>query len=218
MDEPDLLTRIKREIGPDLTPVRPLGAPGVRALWLPAIWLVLLGLVLTAFGLREDAEALGVWGSIGFSLIEVALGFWLLAIALRFSIPAMAASPSAAIEWVAAALVVHVVLSWATLGRSALAPPPGHEWSAGLACLGSITALSVAPLVAGTVLLRRGLLTRALPAFLLTGVASGLAAEATWRLHCEYSTWGHVLPFHTAALALPLLAASALATFAVRRS
>jgi len=208
VDEKDLLARVTREIAPDLMPVKPLGAPGSRALWLPATWVVLVGLVLTAFGLREDAEALGIWGSVGFSLIEVACCFWLLLIGLRFSIPAMAGSRSTALLWMAGALLVHVLLSWATLGRSALSPPSGHEWSAGLACLSAITVLSLVPLAVGTALLLRGLVTQLFPAFLLTGLASGLAAEATWRFHCAYSTWGHVLPFHSAALVLPLLVAT----------
>jgi hypothetical protein len=218
MDDNDLLTRVRREIEADLGPVTPLRAPGLRALWLPATWLVLATLVLSTFGLRGDVGALGAWGSAGFSLIEVTCGLLLFLVALRLSIPAMAGSLSTIPIWMAGALLVHFLVSWATLGRSALAPPPGHQWSAGLACLSAITLLSLAPLAVGTILLRRGLLTQALPAFLLTGLASGLAAEAVWRLHCAYSTWGHVLPFHSAALILPLLVATAAATSIGRRA
>ena len=156
--------------------------------------------------------------SVGFSLIELAFCVVLLFISLRFSIPAMAGSPSTALGWVAGALVVHFIVSGVTLERSALSPQAGHEWRDGLTCLSAITILSLAPLALGAVLLLRGLLTRLLPAFLLTGLACGLAAEATWRLHCAYSTWGHVLPFHTGALVLPLLVASAAAMSVGRRA
>lgn len=208
MDEHSLLTRIKSEIEHDLAPVRPLAPPGLRALWLLATWVGLAAFVLLAFGPRQDIGILEPWRSAGFSLVEVAFCVGLLALALRYSIPAMTGSPSMGLGWVAGALAVHVILSWATREASALAPPVGHEWGTGLACLGAITALSLAPLAVGASLLARGLLTQLIPAVLLTGLASGLAAEATWRLHCAYSTWAHVLPFHSGALVLPLLVAA----------
>ena len=218
MDDQELLKRLEGEIGRDLAPVRPLTAPGVRALWLPAAWAVLVGLVWLVLGPRQDIAVLGAWRLVGFSVVEVAFCAVLLCLGLRLSIPAMAGPASTALWWVAGALLVHFMSSWATLERSALSPPAGHEWRIGLACLSAITMLSLPPLALGAVLLRRGLLTRALPAFLLTGLASGLAAEATWRLHCPYSNWGHVLLFHSGAFVLPLLIASAAAVAMDRRT
>ena len=217
MDDHDLLTRLKSEIAPDLTPVQPLRAPGLRALWLLATWVVLAGGVFMVFGPRQDVEVLGAWRSVGFSLIEVVFCLVLFRISLRFSIPAMAGPLSTALVWGAGALLVHIVVSWATLERSALSPPAGHEWRIALACLSAITLLSLAPLSLGMVLLSRGLLTRLLPAFVLTGLAGGLAAESLWRLHCPYSSWSHVLPFHSGALVVPVLVASAAAMWVRRR-
>ena len=217
MAEQDLLTRLKSEIGPDLTPVRPLGAPGSRALWMLETWIVLGGGILV-FGPRPDIGALGAWRSVGFSLVEVAVCFVLVVIGLRSSIPAMAGSRSSALVWMAGALAVHVLVAWGTLERSAMAPQPGDEWRTGLACGVGIAVLSLAPLGLGTVLLRRGLLTRPFLAFGLTGFTCGLAAEAAWRLHCEYSAWGHVLPFHLGALVFPLLVAFAAAVVVSRRA
>jgi hypothetical protein len=218
VDDQELLKRLEREIARDLAPVRPLAAPGVRALWLPAAWVVLVGLGWLVLGPRPDIGVLGAWRSMGFSALEVVCCAVLLFLALRRSIPAMAGSPSAGLWWAAGALLVHVTVSWATLERSALAPAAGHEWSEGLICLSAITILSLPLLGLGAVLLRRGLLARALPAFLLTGLASGLAAEALWRLHCPYSNWGHVLVFHTGAFVLPLLVAWAAARLGDRRA
>jgi hypothetical protein len=130
----------------------------------------------------------------------------------------MAGSLLTALVWVAGALLVHIVVSWATLERSALSPPAGHEWRIALACLSAITLLSLAPLALGIALLSRGLLTRLLPVFVLTGLASGLAAESLWRLHCPYSSWSHVLPFHSGALAVPLLVGWAATMWLRRRS
>jgi hypothetical protein len=217
LDDHDLLTRLKSEIAPDLATVQPLPAPGLRALWLLAAWVVLAGGLFMVLGSRQDVEVLGPWRSVGFSLVEVAFCLGLFRIGLRFSIPAMAGSLSTALVWVAGALLVHIVVNWATLERSALSPPAGHEWRTALACLSAITLLSLAPLALGFVLLSRGLLTRLLPVIVLTGVASGLAAESLWRLHCPYSNWSHVLLSHSGALVVPVLVASAAAMWVRHR-
>lgn len=216
MEEHDLLTQLKSEIEPDLAPVRPLGAPSSRALWLLATWVVLMGGILAVFGPRQDIGVLGIWRSVGFSMIEVAFCFMLVIVSLRFSIPALAGSLSTALLWVAGALLVHFLISWATLGRSAVSPASGHEWRAGLACLSAITALSLAPLALAAFLMLRGLLMRPILAFVLAGLASGVGAEAAWRLHCTYSNWDHVLTFHSGALVLVPLVASVAAVFVGR--
>lgn len=211
MDEHELLARLKSRIGPELTPVRPLAAPGWQALWLLVSWLLLGAGVLLALGLRPDVDLLGGWRSAGLSLTEMALGFWLVRLSLRSSIPALSGSLSAAVASVAIAGCLHLLVSGVTLGRSDLLPPHGEELRDGFRCFASIVALGLAPLLLGGVLLVRGLLTRPVLAFALTGLASGLAAEATWRLHCPYSAWDHVLPSHSGALVLMMLVASSVA-------
>lgn len=217
MDDHELLTRLKSRIEPDLAPVRPLPPPGSQALWLLALWVLLGAGVLLALGPRSDVNVLGASRSIGFSLVEVAVCFWLVRFSLRSSIPAMSGSLWTAVAGVAMASCIHLVLSWAALDRNDLSPPHGEELRDGLRCFASIIVLALAPLVIGGVLLVRGLLTRYALPFVLMGFACGLAAEATWRLHCPYSGWAHVLPFHSGALLLPMLLAVAVALF-VRRS
>lgn len=217
MDEHELLTRLKTRIGPDLAPVRPLAAPGLRALWLLATWILLGVTVLLALGLRQDADAVGPWQSVLLSLVEVAASFALVRAGLRSSIPGSSGSQWTAFAWMAVALCLHLLTSWVMLDRSDLSPPRGQEFSDGLRCLVSIAALAAAPFVLAAVLLTRGVLTWHLLPFALIAFASGLAAEATWRLHCPYSAWSHVLPFHSGALLLFVLVASVGARF-VRRS
>jgi hypothetical protein len=207
LDDQELLMRLKARIEPDLAPVQPLGVPRLRALWLLAVWLALVAGILLGPGPRPDFEILGPWRTVGFSLVEVALCFVLAVVGLRMSIPAMRGSLAAAVSLMAVAVVVHLGLSWATLERSALSPPEGQAWRAGLTCLSTIAALGLGPLVLGGRLLMRGLMTRRLLAFASLGLASGLAAEAAWRLHCEYSAWSHVLYFHTGAVVLFVLVA-----------
>jgi hypothetical protein len=216
LDEHELLARLKSQIEPDLAPVRPLPRPGSRALWLLGLWVMLGAGVLLALGPRADVDVLGAWRSIGFSLVEVAACFWLVRLSLRSAIPAMSGSLWTAIAGLAIASCLHLVLSWVALERNDLSPPHGEELRDGLRCFASIVVLALAPLVLGGVLLVRGLLTRYAMPFMLMGFASGLAAEATWRLHCPYSGWAHVLPFHTGALVLSMLLASAVALFARR--
>lgn len=217
MDEHELLARLKSRIEPDLAPVRPLPSPGSQAFGLLIVWILLGVGVLLALGLRPDFDMLGAWPSIGFSLIEVALCVWLIRLSLRSSVPAMSVSLWTAIAGIAIAACVHVVLSWAMLDRNDLLPPDGEALRDGLRCLTSIIALALGPLVLGGMLLVRGLLTRYVLPFALAGFAAGLAAEATWRLHCPYSAWNHVLPTHTGALVLLMLVASGVALL-VRRS
>jgi hypothetical protein len=218
LDENELLARLKSRIGPDLAPVRPLPSPGSQALWLLLVWMTLGTGVLLLLGLRPDFGTLGTWPSIGFSLIEIAVCFWLVHLSLRSSIPAMSGSLGIAIAGIATASCVHLLLSWATLDRNDLSPAQGEELRDGLRCFTAIVALALGPLMLGGVLLLRGLLTRYLVPFALTGFASGLAGEATWRLHCPYSAWDHVLPSHTGALALVVLVATGVALLVRRRA
>jgi len=208
LDEHELLTRIRSRIGPGLTPVRPLAAPGARALWLLLLWILLGVGVVTWLGPRSDIGVLGASRSVGFSLLQAGACWVLGVLALRRSIPAMSGSSGVALASMALALVLHLGISWATLDRSEISPARGDEWDEGMTCVAAILALTIAPLVLGIVMLARGLLMQYWLAFALCGVASGLAAEAIWRLRCPYSTWEHVLPFHSGAVVLAVLLAS----------
>ena len=201
MDQHDMLTSLRSAIEPALVPVEPLGRPNARAIWLMAAFLVLIGGVLAVFGPRPDVELPGLWEYVGLSILQVFGAYALVVVSLRLSMPALPTSPSTALAWIAIALSVHLFISWVAQERSATSPM-GHEWTTGLACLGAIALLFLAPLALGAVMLRRGLVIRRLLAFALIGLSSALGAEAAWRLHCDYSAWDHVVPFHSGALLL----------------
>lgn len=208
MDERDLLKRLRSRIGPELTAVRPLAAPGARGLWLLALWILLGVGIVTLLGPRPDIDVLGAGRSVGFSLLQAGACWVLAVLALRLSIPAMSGSAGVALASMALAVVLHLGISWATLDRSDISPARGDEWHEGMTCVAAILALTIAPLALGIVMLARGLLMQFWMAFALSGFASGLAAEAIWRLRCPYSAWDHVLPFHSGAVVLAVLLAS----------
>lgn len=218
MDEHELLAQLKSRIGPQSTPVRPLAPPELRALWMFIVWSALAVCTLELLGFRSDFSVLGPWRSLGFSSTEIVLCLALVFLSLRSCVPAMSWSRGTAVSLAAVALVLHLIISWATLARSDLAPPQAAELHDGLACLASIMALGLVPFVLGSVLLVRGFLVRDLTAFVLMGLASGLAAEATWRLHCPYSAWSHVLLFHSSALLLFALVGIGTAMLVRRRT
>lgn len=215
--EDNLLRKLKSVVEEDLEPVQPLAAPGLRALWWLGISLILGIFSLTIFGARPDLQALGSLKSAGFSLLQVVLCILLFRFGLRASIPGMTGSNVLAAFWVGLVFLVHLALNWSTLKSTALYPPEGSEWTAGLACLTIITALSLLPLAVAGLFLTRGLVTHLLPIVALIGVGSGLLAESAWRLHCGYSSWGHILPFHSGAAFLSVLIALNSAVFLLRK-
>jgi hypothetical protein len=73
-------------------------------------------------------------------------------------------------------------------------------------------------MAAAAILILRGLATRWLSAFATIGFASGLAADAVWRMHCQYSTWSHVLPFHWGPIGVAVVVALTAAVYARRNS
>src|SRR3954454_6663393 len=81
---------LREAVSRDMRAVRPLPAPGIRALWLGPWAFALLIASEAAFGLRRDAPALGLaltWGASG---LEMGLGLLLIAAALREAVPGTA--------------------------------------------------------------------------------------------------------------------------------
>lgn len=216
MDEDNLLKRLRQEIDRDMAPVRPLRAPATRALLPLAACAAIGALVVMMGGVRADIEVVGAWPLAAVSLLQAAACAVLLVIGIRWSIPGMSGSVWTAAVAATGALACQALLTWALLERSALSPPPGLGLEIGLKCFSGITFVSLAPLVAGAVLLMRGLPTRLIPGFALIGFASALAAEAAWRVHCPYSTWGHVLSSHWSPLVAGTVIAAAAAVFVGR--
>lgn len=206
MIEQDTLERLKRAIGPAPVAVEPLRASAVRALGPAALSLVLMIGVVALLGRRADVTADAFLGYAAFSALQVACGAWLVVVCLRLGIPGRSPAPLLILGSAAVALGAHFIASWAAVSHLATAPPVAEAWRIGLACLGAVTALSIAPAAWVAVLYRRGLAMHPGRAFGLAGLAGGLGAEAAWRLHCEYSAWSHVLAWHDGAVLLAVAA------------
>jgi hypothetical protein len=212
LSEQEPLTRLKHEFSLAPGPVKPLRPPATRALVLAAAFLALMAGVPAVLGPRADVAPPDFRAYVAYSLLEVAGAYLLVVAGLRLSIPARAPAPSMVLAAIGLAWCAHLAAGWAALAHGVTAPAPAHAWQAGLVCLGAIVLLAAAPVAVGVVLLRRGLPTRRRLAFALIGLAGALAAEAAWRLHCDYSAWQHVLPAHSGAVLLVMVVAAAAAS------
>lgn len=209
MDDDELLKRIRSAIDRDLAPVRPLRAPWIRALLPVAASAAGVALVVGVAGMRDDAGIIGSGLLLGVTVAQVASCAALFVVCFRWAVPGMSGSRWTALVLAAGALVMQVLATAAVARRSAIAPSDAVR--AGLACFSAIAVVAVAPLATGAALLSRGLVTAWRAAYALLGFASGVAAEAAWRLHCPYSTWDHVLLSHWAPVAFIACAALAAA-------
>jgi len=194
------LEELKERIGGDMRPQRPLAASWMRALLLVPAFLFLLTLVLVAFGLRSDYASLGAWGSWGLSLLELAIAFVLIWLALQMVIPGSTPSIALVISAGLLAITLHLLVAGISFKLSPVYLPEGREWALTLICFVTIFVLGILPLSVASLLAARGLTW--LPTLVggVCGLGAGLAADATWRMHCPVTSWDHVLTSHTPAV------------------
>jgi hypothetical protein len=194
------LEELKKLIGADIGPQKPLAASWMRAMLLIPAFVVLLAVVVAAFGLRSDYATLGAWGSWGLSLLELAVAFTLIRVALQIVIPGSTPSIAVVASFGLLAIILHLLVAGITFEVSPIYLPEGREWALTLICFIVILVLGIVPLLVASLLSARGLTW--MPALVggVCGLGAGLAAEATWRMHCSVSSWGHVLSSHTTAV------------------
>ena len=148
-----------------------LGAMGIG---LGAFWLI--------FGLRPDlAHALGLMPVLAKSLLPLVLCGLALTLALTSARPEARLTiwPLILVPLLAGLLVVQRLT---TLQGAGLWPEViGHTATS---CLAAITGLSLLPLAAGLILLRRGAPARPALSGALLGLASGAGIAAGYALHC----------------------------------
>jgi len=190
---------LRRLVEQDLSPVRPLPPPWVRALVVLAWAVAVLLAVLVVGGVRADAGELGVLGAWGGAVLEILAGFALIALALREAVPG-AALPRASLAGalLAAALVAAAtaVFTWVRAAPVA----SGCPLTAGMSCFAMEFTMGV-PALAVTVLLAvRALPVRPRWAGVLGGVGSGLLADGLQHLICPVSDLSHVLVWHVGAI------------------
>ncbi|HEX6738195.1 MAG TPA: NrsF family protein [Vicinamibacteria bacterium] len=201
---------LRDEVERTLAPVRPLPAPGRRLLALLPLAAALPALVLAAWGLRGDREAVGpllLWAG---SALQVLAGLALMGAALRESVPARLRGPGALAAQGLGALGLVGALTFATFVASPTQVPLLAEARYFRICFTHTFELGLLPLLGLGLLLRRGLTARPGLAGTLAGLGAGLLADAGWRLFCHVSAPGHVFGAHLGAV-LALAAASGLA-------
>lgn len=205
MAEDRLLERLKTELDGDFAPVVPLAESWKRALWLWPAALVLLAVAIAGFGLRIDHARLGTLGLWGLGIVQFGAAYLVLAASLRSTIPGRALAPLLLLAAATAAASTHFAASEISLLMSQNAVGPGQEWRFGFICIAIILIFAAIPFLLGIRLLRAGLPIQVRSAGVLMGLGSGLTAEAAWRFHCPFTTWDHVLPFHSGAILAVLL-------------
>jgi len=187
--------RLRRELGADFGPVRPLPRPSLRALEL-AIWaIVLCVLVLLLLPMRGDGDARGwplVWGA---AAAEGLAGLLLSGLALREAVPGSGIGPARSGLALAAGAAVQLsvgILTW--LGGPT--PSAVAEHHGGLTCLSAQSGLGFTGLALGFWLVVRALPVRPRWSGALAGMGAGLVVDGVWHLVCPRSDLAHVLVWH----------------------
>lgn len=155
---------------------------GPTALAMLAVVLAGLGVFVLVFGFRADlASALSQPAILAKSVLPLAAAALTLPLALASARPD--ARPALWPLILPAALALALLLiRLVQVSPGAVIPELLGQTAA--ACLISITALSLGPLVVGLSFMKRGATTRPMLSGALTGLAAGAAAAAGYALHC----------------------------------
>lgn len=178
------------------------------------------GLALVAGGLgpREGIATIGPGWSWLVSTAELLAAGGLLVLLTRESVP----GTRLPVAWTTTAVILAIGAQIATaflLDASHPSPvPPGDGARFAFACGVAVSVLAVVPLVLAGWLVTRRLPASAALCAVGSGVASVLAADAFWRLHCPYTSVEHFLAGHLApALPVTTIALLALRAWTARR-
>ena len=199
MNEPRPPDRLRRIVGADLRPVRPLPPPWRRSLALVPVSLLLVLFVVGFFGPRSDLQTLGAAGW-GLSSLEVVAGVLLVALALADAIPGRLVPTRvlAAAFALSAALVVGVTA--ATMAISPTTMPPRLARAFWTYCFRREAMVALPAVLVAAALAARALPLRPVLVGALYGAGAGLFSDAGWRLFCNVSEPAHVLLAHGGAL------------------
>jgi hypothetical protein len=190
------LLDVRREIARTLTPVTPLPSPGRRALPFIAVGWALLLIVVTIWGVRGDASALGVARLWVLSLLQLVVGVSLFRRVLTESIPGRSSGRGRLAVWAGLGVAAMLAITAVTFAASPTYVPPLRNAHYLYACSTRTFALGLPPLALATWLLGRGLMLRPVVLGGLAGLGAGLLADASWRTWCEVSDPHHVLGAH----------------------
>jgi hypothetical protein len=217
VEEDRLLKQLKEDLAGDFAAVKPLMKSWKRALWLFPLSLLLMEVTLAVFHLRPDHVDLGPLALWGFCSLQILASYMIFAVSLEACIPGSGRSRTFLISVGLIGLVIYLAISWFTFRVSPNWPGPGQQWHLGMACLSAIGTLGILALLFGFFLARAGLPMHARATGLLLGLGAGLAAEASWRLHCPISSWDHILLFHGGGILFLIVAGLILGSFWKRK-
>jgi hypothetical protein len=214
MPDMRLPAELRARVARSLVPVRPLPAPGRRALTFLGLGVGLLAGVPLMWGVRQNAAELGgtLWA---LSLLQVGAAVLLLRRALVESIPGRLGDRGRVLAWGALGLALTLGVTAVTFVASPTDVPPRWAGEYLYICSTRTFALGLPALTAAGFLLRRGLVARPMLVGALAGLGSGLLADSAWRVYCEVSDPWHVLTAHTSGV-LALCVFGALAGAFVR--
>jgi hypothetical protein len=216
MSEP-VPAAIEAAVKADLREVAPLPSPARRTVRVAPLAAVTLIAASWVFAFRDDGMRLGWAMTWGMSAAQTAFGLALIALALREAVPGRTLGGSALFSAAVSVLAFSVALTLRTYAISPTGILPEHVAWVGQVCLFGVVISALPLLGVAALLAARAFMVRPWSSGALYGLGAGLAADAGWRLFCEFSDPAHVLPTHTGAVVAVTLVGTVVATIVGKR-
>jgi len=199
-DRPAGTLALRDRIARELTAVRPLRTPLVRALALVPLAAAIVVAVPALHFYRSDMAALGSLRAWGLSFGQALAGVAIVAAALRESIPGRSLS-ARAVTWIMTVGLLMPGLSLVLTASSFdIGPAPGRAFAEGAGCFRASASAAIPSLILAALLAARAFPLRPGVAGALYGLGCGLIGDAGLRLYCEYSAPQHVVFAHGGAI------------------
>lgn len=200
MTTPSLPESLRRAIGEDLQPVRPLPPVWMRLLTAIAVTATGLAIAIVFFKLtlRPDMGQIPMWLSWGCTAAQLTVGIVLIGMALREAVPGNGVPWGAVKLAVGTGFVMQILVGIATWMHSPGMPyVTGHGLATGIGCATHDIALGLPALAVTLWLVFRALPLRPSIAGLLGGCGAAVTADAINHIVCPMSDLRHVLVWHT---------------------
>jgi hypothetical protein len=208
---------IETAIKADLRPVAPLPSPARRTVRLAPLAALTLIAASAVFPFRDDGQRLGWVMTWGTSVAQAGFALALIALALREAVPGRTTGGSALLTAAISVLAFSVALTLRTFAISPTGILPEHVAWVGQVCLFGVVASALPLLGVSSLLAARAFMVRPWSSGALYGLGAGLAADAGWRLFCEFSEPAHVFPTHTGAVVIVTLLGAVIAAIVGKR-
>ncbi len=191
---------LRRAIGDDLQPVRPLPPVWMRMLTTIAAAATGLAAVVVLFklSLRPDMGQLPLWLGWGCTAVQLVVGVVLVGMALREAVPGSGVPSGAMTLAVGTGVVMQILVGVATWMHTPGMPfVQGQGIAGGIGCATHDVALGLPALAVTLWLVFRALPLRPSIAGLLGGTGAAITADAVNHIVCPMSDPRHVLVWHT---------------------